>query len=62
MYIKAMFNEEGLYFYPPEMDNEESKSYKKVKHLAETGPFPLKEDVMGIQAAKYLKLIQQLGE
>ena len=61
MYVKMMCNEAGCYFYPEnlELDNEYMPAIKK---LAANGPFPLKEDFLGIQAAKYLKIVSYLGE
>lgn len=54
-YIKFNFNDNGYYFYPENigLDN---PIIEDVKTLAQRGPFPLAETVMGIQAAKYLKL------
>ena len=61
MYIKMMCNEAGCYFYPENLglDNEYISSIKK---LAANGPFPLNEDFLGVQASKYLKIVNYLGE
>ena len=54
-YIKYIFNDNGYYFYHPKLQLE-NPHYEAVKQLAENGPFPVKEDFIGIQAIKYLKI------
>lgn len=57
-YIKFIFNDNGYYFYPENIGLE-NPILDDVKTLAEHGPFPLAENFHGIQATKYLKLIQE---
>lgn len=57
-YIKFIFNDNGYYFYPENIGLE-NPILDDVKTLAEHGPFPLAETFHGIQATKYLKLIQE---
>ena len=58
-YIKFIFNDAGLYFYP-EGIGIENPLLDDIKTLANEGPFPLKaETLYGIQAMKYLKLTQE---
>jgi len=57
-YIKFIFNDSGYYFYPEEIGID-NPILEDVKTLAERGPFPLEENFHGIQAIKYLKLIQE---
>lgn len=59
MYIKYIFNDNGYYFYHPKLDID-NPIYNEVKNLAENGPFPLQEDYLGIQAVKYLKIMEYL--
>ncbi len=59
MYIKYIFNDNGYYFYHPMLDIE-NPYLEKVKALANDGPFPLQEDFWGIQALKYLKIMEYL--
>ena len=55
-YIKFIFNDNGLYFYP-EGIGIENPLLEDIKTLANEGPFPLEvETLYGIQAMKYLKL------
>ncbi len=58
-YIKFIFNDNGLYFYP-EGIGIENPFLQDIKTLALEGPFPLEIDTLyGIQAMKYLKLNQE---
>jgi len=59
MYIKYIFNDNGYYFYHPKLGID-NNYYNSVKELADNGPFPLKEDFFGIQASKYLKIMEYL--
>ena len=61
MYIKMMCNEAGCFFYPEHLDLE-NEFLPAIKKLAATGPFPLVENFLGIQAAKYLKIVSYIGE
>jgi hypothetical protein len=58
-YIQFIFNDNGLYFYPENIGIE-NPILDDVKTLAQHGPFPLAETFHGIQAAKYLKLTQEI--
>ena len=63
MYIKAICTSYGYYFYPPGIGlDEENELLPSILKLAESGPFPLEENYVGIQTAKYLKITQYLGE
>ena len=42
-------------FFPPKSELE-NPIIEQVKQRARTGPFPLKEDDIGIQALRYLKI------
>lgn len=59
MYIKYIFNDDGIYFYHPSLDLE-NPYFNEIKSRAEKGPFPLQEDFIGVQAAKYLKIQEYL--
>ena len=61
MYIKMMFSSNGYLFFPENigLDN---KLLPQIKQLAENGPFPLQEDVIGIQAGRYLKIMTYIGD
>tara|TARA_Y100000592_G_C5468155_1_gene317889 strand:- start:1688 stop:2197 length:510 start_codon:yes stop_codon:yes gene_type:complete len=61
MYIKMMCNEGGCFFYPENLELE-NDILPAIKKLAANGPFPLEENFLGIQAAKYLKIVSYLGE
>lgn len=52
-YIKGIFNDAGIYFYPPQA-HIENPILNEVIKLANFGPFPLQENYLGIQASKYL--------
>ena len=54
-YIKAIFVDNGCMFFPPKSELE-NPIIEQVKQRARTGPFPLKEDDIGIQALRYLKI------
>lgn len=58
-YIKFIFNDNGLLFYPP-LSKISNNLLNDVKQIASKGPFPLKEDKLGIQAAKYLYIQEYL--
>ncbi len=57
MYIKYTFNDAGMWFYPENigLDN---PILEDVKERATNGPFPLEEDHLGIQAYRYLTIIE----
>ena len=57
-YIKFIFEDHGYYFYPENIGID-NPILSDIKTLAVSGPFPLEETFYGIQAAKYLKLIQE---
>jgi len=59
-YIKFIFEDNGYYFYP-EGIGIENPILEDVKTLAIHGPFPLDETFHGVQAAKYLKLTQEIN-
>ncbi len=59
-YIKFVFNDNGLRFYPPGTGLE-TPMLARVKKLAETGPFPLKENDIGIQTIQYLRIMEYLN-
>ena len=40
----------------------DNKLLPQIKQLAENGPFPLQEDVIGIQAGRYLKIMTYIGD
>ena len=66
-YIRYTFDDNGFDFYPPgiglnSVAGSTSGRYTQVKRLAETGPFPLKEDRMGIQAMRYLQIMHYLDK
>ena len=63
MYIKAISCAEGIYFYPPAIGLDENTDLlTAVQKRAIQGPFPLVDDYVGIQASKFLKIEQYLGE
>ena len=55
-YIKWNFNNAGLKFYPPCFAKDDNELLKDVIYKATKGPFPLKEEFLGIQALGYLKI------
>jgi hypothetical protein len=59
MYIKYVFNDHGLWFYPSDigLDN---PILEDVSNLAANGPFPLNEDHLGIQAFHYLSILEYM--
>lgn len=59
-YIKFVFNDNGLWFYPPG-SGLVTPMLNRVKRLAETGPFPLKETDIGIQTIRYLRIMEYLN-
>lgn len=61
MYIKYIYNDAGYWFYPEYADIPDN-NVLSVQALAERGPFPLKEDYIGIQAYRYLKLLNYTEE
>mgnify|MGYP001248161176 CR=1 FL=1 len=63
MYIKSIASNNGIYFYPPGVGfDEDNEMFNVVQKRALEGPFPLTDDYIGIQAAKFLKIEQYLGE
>jgi hypothetical protein len=57
IYAKGVFNDNGVYFYPKELDSgeENKKNLKKIIDKSESGPFPLKDNnILDIQASNYL--------
>ena len=58
-YIKFIHIDNGFQFFPPNIGIDNPK-LEEIKQKAETGPFPLGEDPIEIQAAKYLKIQQYL--
>lgn len=63
MYIKAISSDEGVYFYPPNIGlDDDNKLLSVIAKRAKVGPFPLVDDYVGLQTAKYLKIEQYLGE
>ena len=63
LYIKMIHKEYGYEFYPPNIGlDEDNKIYEAVNQRALSGPFPLGEDFLGLQAAKLLKIQTYLGE
>lgn len=61
MYIKRVFNDHGYYFYPP-LARLENVLLDDVTKASIIGPFPLKEDFLGIQTSKYLHIQEYLKE
>ncbi len=58
-WTKLMLRENGVYFYPPELDFDDEKalvSYDEIAALAQNGPFPLEEDLLGVQASHWLAI------
>lgn len=60
IYIEGVHKEAGYKFYPPGIDLNDSGYFDKVKEKAKQGPFPLGEDPLDIQAARYLKIQEYL--
>lgn len=60
-YIKYTYNDNGYKFYPPYFDLDNPILTDVTKKALE-GPFPLREDFLGIQAARYLKIQRYLQE
>lgn len=60
-YIKFIFNDNGLQFYPPGTGLE-NHMLNDIKRLAEVGPFPLGETPVGIQAVRYLQIMHYLNK
>lgn len=58
-YIKFIFNDNGYYFYP-ESIGIDNTIIEDIKTLSIHGPFPLEENFFGIQAVKYLKILEYL--
>ncbi len=58
-YIKFMFIDNGYTFFHP-FANIDDSMLDVVKDKAGSGPFPLEEDRLGIQAAKYLKIMEYI--
>jgi len=60
MYIKYIFNDAGMWFYPENigLDND---ILDNVKAKALEGPFPLEEEHLGIQAYKYLTIQEYIN-
>ena len=56
MYIKYIYNDAGCWFYP-QYSGIPDNPVLSVQAIAERGPFPLKEDYTGIQAYRYLKIL-----
>lgn len=61
MYIKKVFNDHGYYFYPP-LARIENVLLDDVTKASIVGPFPLKEDFLGIQTSKYLYIKEYLSQ
>jgi hypothetical protein len=61
LYVKFIYKENGLKFYPP-LIGLDNPLLLDVTKKAMSGPFPLSEDFLGIQAAKYLKIQKYLEE
>lgn len=61
-YIKYTYDDYGYSFYPPTSGLEQTQWYDKIKRTAETGPFPLKEDVFGIQVIRYLRIMKYINK
>lgn len=59
-YIKIMFKDYGYIFYPPKAGIENNPYYEEIKKLALEGPFPLVEDKLGVQAMRYLRIMEYL--
>ena len=59
-YIKVIFVDNECMFFPPK-SGIENPILTQVKQRARSGPFPLKEDLIGIQALKYLKIEHYLN-
>lgn len=58
-WAKFSLNNEGVYFYPPELGYQDKNpivTYEEVEKKALEGPFPLGETVLEIQASKYLAI------
>jgi len=61
-YIKYIFDDHGYSFYPPTTGLEQTSLYDKVVRQAETGPFPLKEDALGIQVIRYMRIMKYINK
>lgn len=59
MYIKYIFNDNGLWFYPEDVGLE-NEILTQVTDRATNGPFPLEEDYIGIQAFHYLAILEYM--
>jgi len=59
-YIKVIFVDSDCSFFPPK-SGLENPILEQVKQRARSGPFPLKEDDIGIQALRYLKIENYLN-
>jgi len=59
MYIKYIFNDYGLWFYPLDIGLE-NPVITSVMNRATDGPFPLEEDYIGIQAFHYLAILEYM--
>jgi|APSaa5957512535_1039671.scaffolds.fasta_scaffold05550_13 hypothetical protein len=60
-YIKYIFNNDGLRFYPEQIGIDNPK-ITAIKKLASNGSTPLTEDYMGIQTMHYLRIHAYLKE
>ena len=60
MYIKYIFNDYGLWFYPKNIGLI-NNIIDQVEELSINGPFPLEENYLGIQTYNYLKIKEYLS-
>jgi len=60
-YTKYIFNDNGYYFYHPKLKLENELLDDVIKK-ATSGPFPLEETFIGIQAGKYLKILEYINQ
>lgn len=58
-YIKFSYKDNGLIFYPP-LAGIDNPKLSEITEKAIEGPFPLSEDLLGIQTLKYLKIQRYL--
>lgn len=58
-YVKFIFKDHGYQFYPKELQIENNR-LDEVRDRALDGPFPLGEEVLDIQAVRYLRLQEYL--
>lgn len=59
-YIKYMFNQSGVYIYPPWLEIA-NPYFDKAKELASNGPYPLGDNTPEeVQASKYLEIMTYL--